>query len=178
MVVQAFHVNYWDYIGWVDRFAAPAYTTLQKEIANRNNLRSIYTPQVVFNGKDSPRWGKSLEPAIPAQVGITLKQLGPDQYEAQVSSKLSSNWTAYWTVTEHGHSSKVKAGENSGETLNHDFVVRQFTQAGNYPSASTPQRLSFRSIAATPGHPRQINLVVADPQSGATLQALSLTCTG
>ena len=56
-VVQAFHVGYWDYIGWVDRFAAPAYTQRQRDIAAKNNLRSIYTPQAVLDGKDWPRWG-------------------------------------------------------------------------------------------------------------------------
>ena len=46
-VIQAFHVGYWDYIGWVDRFASPAYTARQRQIAQWNNQRSIYTPQFV-----------------------------------------------------------------------------------------------------------------------------------
>ena len=46
-VVQAFHVNYWDYIGWKDRFASAAYTNRQRDIAARNDLRNIYTPQSV-----------------------------------------------------------------------------------------------------------------------------------
>ncbi|MGH8858585.1 MAG: DUF1223 domain-containing protein, partial [Polaromonas sp.] len=58
LVVQAFHVGYWDYIGWVDRFAAPAYTARQREIAARNNLRSIYTPQAVLNGRDLSNWSR------------------------------------------------------------------------------------------------------------------------
>ena len=57
VVVQAFHVGYWDYIGWVDRFAAPSYTNRQRDIAAKNNLRSIYTPQAVLDGKDWPNWG-------------------------------------------------------------------------------------------------------------------------
>src|SRR6187551_3846505 len=46
-VVQAFHVGYWDYIGWVDRFANPAHTARQKQVAAANQLSGIYTPQVV-----------------------------------------------------------------------------------------------------------------------------------
>ncbi len=175
-VVQAFHVGYWDYIGWVDRFAAPAYTQRQREIAARNNLRSIYTPQAVLDGKDWPRWGVKPEAKEPAKANITLKQLGTDQFEASVTPISAANWSAYWTVTEHGHNSKVLSGENKGEFLKHDFVVRQLVQAGQYKGEATAQKLKFSSIAPTPGHPRQVNLVVFDDKTGKTLQAVSLQC--
>ena len=184
LVVQAFHVGYWDYIGWVDRFAAPSYTNRQRELAARNNLRSIYTPQAVLNGKDWPNWGSRPSAATanePARASIALTQLGTDQFEASVTpvSALQNpaSWSAYWTITEHGHNSKVAAGENAGEFLKHDFVVRQYTQAGEYKTSDTnPQKLSFRSIAPTPGHQRQVNLVVFDTKTGKTLQAVSLQC--
>ena len=182
VVVQAFHVGYWDYIGWVDRFASPAYTQRQRDVAARNNLRSIYTPQAVLDGKDWPRWGGKPEGDQPAKVNITLKQLGADQFEASVtptaSAKPASSWTAYWTVTEHGHNSKVLSGENKGELLKHDFVVRQLVQAGEYSSNTVgTQKLKLNSIASTPGHARQINLVVSDVKTGMPLQAVSLQCT-
>ncbi len=186
-VIQAFHVGYWDYIGWVDRFAAPAHTTRQRDIAGKNRLRSIYTPQVVLDGRDLPRWSGSDAAARngreTARMSIVLKRLAENQFDATVTpvgqSGTSQNWAAYWTVTEHGHNSKVQAGENAGEFLKHDFVVRQYTQAGTYGAGdATPRTLGFRSIEATPGHPRQINLVVYEPQSGKTLQALSLQCQG
>ncbi|MES2412909.1 MAG: DUF1223 domain-containing protein [Pseudomonadota bacterium] len=181
VVVQAFHVGYWDYIGWVDRFAAPAYTQRQRDIAARNRLTSIYTPQAVLDGKDWPSWGNQPQAREAARASIALKQLGADQFEASVtpvaSASTPASWSAYWTITEHGHNSKVQAGENKGELLKHDFVVRQYTTAGDYKTAgATPQKLSFRSIAATPGHPRQVNLVVFDTASGKTLQAVSLQC--
>lgn len=183
VVVQAFHVGYWDYIGWVDRFAAPAYTSRQREVAASNRLRNIYTPQVVVNGRDWPQWGNAqthiLGARDPARAHITLQRVADDQFEATVTATAGNapTWAAYWTVTEHGHNSKVKAGENAGEFLKHDFVVRQYTQAGEYKASSAaPQKLAFRSVAATPGHKRQINLVVFEPQSGKTLQALSLSC--
>ncbi len=187
IVVQAFHVGYWDYIGWADRFAAPAHTTRQREVAGRNRQRSIYTPQVVVNGRDWPLW-RGAEQRISGQkdaarIRIELKQLAANQFEATVTPVNAAApvpaWAAYWTVTEHGHNSRVKAGENAGEFLKHDFVVRQYTQAGEYRSADgSPKKLGFRSIAATPGHERQVNLVVFDPQGGRTLQALSLQCAG
>ncbi len=116
VVVQAFHVGYWDYIGWVDRFAAPAYTQRQRDLAAKNTLRSVYTPQAVLDGKDWPRWAGTPESRQPARANITLKQLGANQYEASVTPiSPATSWSAYWTVTEHGHNSKVLSGENKGE---------------------------------------------------------------
>ncbi len=178
-VVQAFHVGYWDYIGWVDRFASPVFTTRQRQIANVNGLRSIYTPQLVRNGRDYQDYARALSGSEPAMANLTLTRLnsGPegDQFEATVTplSGAPTNWTAYWTVTEHGHSSKVNAGENRGEFLKHDYVVRQYTPVGDYKG---PSKLSFRSIAADPKHPRQINLIVLEPKTLKPLQALSLQC--
>lgn len=180
-VVQAFHVGYWDQLGWVDRFATPAHTVRQRQVSAWNQLSSIYTPQAVLNGKDWARWGgnvadKSAEPGL---ASISLQQLGPDQFVAMVTPVAGApgHWSAYWTVTENGYSSKVQAGENAGEFLQHDFVVRQYVAAGVYASdASTAQKLAFRSIARSPDHPRQVNLVVFDPQTGKTLQAITAPC--
>ncbi len=177
-VVQAFHVGYWDYIGWVDRFADPAHTARQRQIAAQNRLRSIYTPQLVRNGKDWPDWRTGPPVAGNAEsprASLSIRRLGPDSFEASVNplDGASERWAAYWTVTEHGHNSRVSAGENRGEFLKHDFVVRQYTPVGDYRGAAT---LTLRTRAADPKHPRQINLVVVDPSSGKTLQALSLAC--
>ncbi len=178
-VVQAFHVGYWDYIGWVDRFASPAHTTRQRQLARLSGLASIYTPQAVLDGRDWRNWGRLASGREPAQAHIALKKIAVDQFEAQVTPVAGApdTWSAYWTVTEHGHSSKVKSGENAGEFLQHDFVVRQYTSAGDYAThLKAAQKLVWRSIAATPGHPRQINLVVFDPKTGKTLQAVSAAC--
>ena len=183
LVVQAFHVGYWDYIGWVDRFASPAHTTRQRQQEALGGQSTIYTPQAVLNGRDWRDWhgsrGRLPASNEPAGASISLRQVADDQFEATVTPAAgsTSTWSAYWTLTEHGHSSKVKSGENAGEFLQHDFVVRQYTPVGDYlANPKTPQKLMWRSIAATPGHPRQINLVVFDPKTGKTLQAVSASC--
>lgn len=173
-VVQAFHVGYWDSLGWVDRFASPAHTTRQREVAAANRLGSIYTPQLVRNGRDSRDYGRAGPGGEPARAQITLRQVAADSFEALVSpADGAAAWAAYWTVTEHGHGSKVKAGENAGETLKHDFVVRQYVKAGEYRGAAP---LKLRTVPAQAGHARQVNLVVHEPRSGRPLQALSLAC--
>ena len=105
---------------------------------------------------------------------IELQQTSADAFSASVApAEGVGSWAAYWTVTEHAHSSKVRAGENAGEYLQHDFVVRQYVPAGDRRGTA---QLTLRSIPAQKDHPRQVNLVVFDPKNGKTLQALSLAC--
>ena len=173
-VVQAFHVGYWDNIGWVDRFASPAHTARQKQVAASNGLPNIYTPQVVRNGQDRPDFNRRAEASEPARASIARQRGTSGAFEANVIPiDGSARWSAYWTVTEHGHSSKVKSGENAGELLQHDFVVRQYVPAGDYQG---PARLTVRAVPGEPGHRRQVNLVVYDKASGKPLQALSVGC--
>jgi hypothetical protein len=109
----------------------------------------------------------------PAKASITLKATAPGSFEARVTpTEANAAWSAYATVTEHRHISRVTSGENRGETLHNDFVVRQLVQLGQYTG---PQNLQFATLAADPAHPRQVNLVVTD-RRGRTLQALSLAC--
>jgi hypothetical protein len=180
VVAQAFHVNYWDYIGWKDRFAAPAYTQRQRELSARTNLNSIYTPQVAKNGITVRGYDEKsiLASNTPAQASIELQQTEANRFEAKIAPAQSgAAWSAYFTVTEHEHLSRVTSGENKGETLKHDFVVRQYVPLGQFSGAQT---LKFSSLAPTvtngKAHPRQINLVITDPKGGKALQALSLGC--
>jgi hypothetical protein len=176
VVAQAFHVAYWDYIGWKDRFAQPVFSARQKDIAAQNRQSGIYTPQLVRNGRDWHDYQQITEPQQVAKARISLQRVGDtDAFEARVEPlDAQTPWTAYWTVTEDGHSSRVKAGENAGEYLKHDFVVRQYTPVGQYQG---PQLLKFFALAQQPDHLRRINLVVQDAQRKEPLQALSLACT-
>jgi hypothetical protein len=179
VVAQAFHVAYWDYIGWKDRFAQPQFTDRQRAIAASNGLRNIYTPQLVRNGRDWRPGGAAparvLDEKAPAQAHIVMRRLpGAAGFEATIQPVAASQaWTAHLSVTEDGHASRVLAGENAGETLRHDFVVRQFTPLGRHQGAQT---LRFAAVASAPEHLRRINLIVTDPVSGEPLQALSMTC--
>ena len=180
VVAQAFHVNYWDYIGWTDRFAAPSYTQRQRELSARTSLTSIYTPQIAKNGLTVRGYDvkNAVASSEAALANIELQQTEANRFEAKIAPALAgAAWNAYFTVTEHEHISRVTAGENKGENLKHDFVVRQYVPLGQFSGAQT---LKFSSLAPTlsngKAHPRQINLVVTDSKSGKTLQALSLGC--
>jgi hypothetical protein len=61
IIALGWHVDYWDYIGWKDAFAHPAFTERQKAYARALNQRMIYTPQFIINGAESPKVGRRAE---------------------------------------------------------------------------------------------------------------------
>jgi hypothetical protein len=179
VVALAYHVDYWDRLGWKDRFASPAFTRRQAEELSRNGARFAYTPQVVIDGRDqrgSPQLALSKRPE--AAVSIELMRDG-DRVTAHVAATAAAapaRLAAYWAVTESRHRTDVKAGENEGVTLSHDFVVREYRPVAAW-SAAVPARLSLPLTSpADAAHPRRVNLVVVDAQSGRPLQALALDC--
>lgn len=179
VVAQAFHVAYWDYIGWKDRFASPLHEQRQRALARADGSGGVYTPQVRRDGLDWPAWRHqplaSQRPAA-ARASIELRRVeGAQRFEARVRPGPGvTGWTAYWTVTEDAHGSQVRAGENDGAYLQHDFVVRQYVPLSRPQQGE--QTLTLHAWPAQPQHPRRINLVVSAVESGEPLQALSLAC--
>lgn len=167
----AFHVGYWDRLGWADRFATRETTDRQYQLAKALGARNVYTPQVVVQGSDWRRW-----PALPlvaAMAPMPLKLLREgEQVTAEVGAA-PGRWTGYWAVLEDGHRSRVSAGENRGETLAHDHVVRLYQPAGEWEGA---RRFTLALPPADPGHPRRVAFVVAAAADLRPVQALSLAC--
>ena len=182
VVALAFHVDYWDRLGWKDRFASPAYTQRQAEQQRTSGARFSYTPQVIVNGADRPDWPRASIAAstrAPAPVEVTLAR-DANRVEATVKpiAGAPARLAAYWAVTEQGHASAVKAGENEGVTLNHDYVVRDYRPVAPWDArADVPAALHFElSGNADPVHPRQVNLVIVDAATGRPVQAAKLGC--
>ena len=189
-VALAFHVDYWDRLGWKDRFASATYTQRQAAQQASNGARFSYTPQVVVDGADRKDWSDLSTPPTAARspaatVALTLTRDG-ERFSALVQPLASTakagsaplRLAAYWAVTEQGHVTAVKAGENQGVTLKHDFVVRQYQPVAAWAAdAAAPATLQFSPAgAADAAHPRQVNLVVVDAATGRPLQALKLGC--
>lgn len=170
IVRLAFHVDYWDRLGWKDRFADPAYTRRQYEISPKSGARFVYTPQVLVDGAEYRDW-----PALPpdhaqaAVVTIALTQDGAT-YEARVvrGHGAPQRLAAYWVVTEDDHVSEVKAGENRGVTLHHDAVVRDYLPVASIGTA--PLRFEPRPAQGKAAD-RRVLIVVTDADSGKPIQA-------
>ncbi len=171
-----FHVTYWDRLGWPDRFASPEYTQRQYAWASRHGSRQVYTPQTVVNGVDWRRWPSLPAPQGAAPVNVSLSRQG-DQVLAEVSAAPAGTaaLAAYWAVLEDGHSTRVQAGENSGETLKHDHVVRLLRPVNTW--AATQGTRS--QLAVTPGEgktPRRVAFVVVNAATQQPVQAVALGC--
>lgn len=187
VVALAFHVGYWDRLGWADRYALPEGTTRQHEWARRNDSPSVYTPQVLADGRDWRGWPRlpapQLQPQPQPQSGpvprLQLDRSG-DTVTATVEAAADPaaagrRIAGYWAVVEDGHSSRVGAGENAGETLRHDHVVRLYRPVAAW-SAALPQRLRLEVSAGVAAHPRRVVFVVTDAAGQRPLQALALGC--
>ena len=181
MVALSFHVDYWDRLGWKDRFSSPTYSQRQAQLLRSNGARYAYTPQVLIDGRDQPRWSGMAWPAQrpAASVQATLQRDG-DGYRAEVQrlSGAPPRIAGFWALTEDGHASAVKSGENSGAMLTHDFVVREYAPLASW-DAGDAAALQLRFSPSRPvdaAHPRRINLVLVDADSGRVLQALALNC--
>lgn len=124
----AFHVDYWDYIGWTDRFANPAFSIRQRQHKSQGNTREVYTPGFVVNGNEWKGWygirrgQPPLSPEEPGKLSLTINN---DTFQAQFDgiNQHSAANTLTIAVLGFGLKTPVKAGENKGELLNHDFVV-------------------------------------------------------
>ncbi len=176
VLALAFHVDYWDRLGWVDRFAAPDITARQYALARSAGTSSVYTPQVVANGRDWRSWPKLPAAGSPSPVSLTLVREG-DHVRAQVGAASAgpARLEGYWAVLEDRHESKVRAGENAGETLRHDSVVRLYRPVSAWP-ATAGTTLDLAVSPGVPEHPRRVAFVVTDPATQKPLQALALGC--
>ena len=184
VVALAFHVDYWDRLGWKDRFASAAYTQRQTQSQRSSGARFSYTPQVIIDGADQPEWSRANLPSsvkgrAVATVEVSLAREG-SRFSASVAPGAGAppRLAAYWAVTEQGHVSAVKAGENDGATLKHDYVVREYKPVAAWRAAgNAPTLLEFEStLAADAAHARAVNLVIIDADSGRPVQALKLGC--
>lgn len=136
VVPIAFHVGYWDYIGWKDAFADARFTQRQRVLAEAAARPNVYTPQVILNGRDTPGWHSSgtldalrtaREPAK-ATIEIT-RRADPAAVVADLRVELpaagsTANLELVVAVTQDRLSSRVTAGENRGATLSHQHVAR------------------------------------------------------
>jgi len=134
-LVLEFHVDYWDYIGWKDRFANPAYTARQRELARKNQQRTIYTPEFFVDGKES-RGTRNVVQMIQSsntRSSAAALELSVTPTRQWLTLRLRSELPPEpghqinFVVFENKLSSDIKRGENAGRKLQHQRVVRYFS---------------------------------------------------
>ena len=190
IVPLAFHVDYWNYLGWRDVFSQSNFAERQRQTAQINRSGFVYTPQLVLNGKDYRRgilWDdtneriKEINQQKPlADISLILSAPSVDQLHVSgeivvPGALVRQNAQAYLALFENNLSNDIKAGENSGRTLHHDFVVRELLgpisldQQGN---ARFQQTFNLKSRWKL--QDSGVVAFVQNNRSGEVLQALAL----
>lgn len=179
VVALAFHVTYWDRLGWKDRFGSHEATERQSLLARSAGARNVYTPQVLVSGQDWTRWPRLPDKDRLPPVALSLARLG-DQVTATIGHRGDGSGAplaGYWAVIEDGHASRVTAGENAGEDLRHDHVVRLYRPVAPW-SGRTGSKSTLSVTTGDPLFPRRVVFVVTDGPLGRPLNALALDCGG
>jgi hypothetical protein len=162
-VPVAFHVDYWDYLGWKDPFASQAHTQRQHDYAALWRSRSVYTPGFVLDGREWREWSNRdefLRPSTKAVGVLTARTEDGGQWKLHfkpAAGSASPSCDFHAALLGFDLTSDVKAGENRGRKLEHDFVVlalantagakidgaAQATIALSPTLASVPKRFGF-----------------------------------
>ncbi len=194
VVPLAFHVDYWNYIGWTDPFSDAAWSERQRRYARALPGGRVYTPQLVVDGaahvvgSDERRVREEIARAAGStaggEVALVLDEGGDDgrlgvEISARVQEGTAGEWRAMVAVFENGLLTPVPRGENDGRSLANGRVVRRLFEAFSLPARPGAVRSERLEIELEDGWKRR-NLGVAvflqDPETlrirGAAVQKL------
>jgi hypothetical protein len=188
-VLLAFHVDYWNRLGWPDRFSQARFSQRQNEVAERNRSRQVYTPQLLLDGR-SLRAGD-----LPSDLADRLRSINAEQARAVIRAAIMhrpntlhvnvdaevpaptarANADVWLAAFENGLSTAAARGENAGMLLNHDFVVRDLVGPFSVPNDGR-RHLEQRIETARDWDLRRTGLAVfvQDRKTGDVLQAASM----
>lgn len=144
VIPLGFHVDYWNSLGWKDRFSSAEFTRRQEQYEQSLNVDGPYTPQMVvdgsaeFVGNDADRAQKTIEneASQPDAVAVAISSPTAGQLKVEAKSNNSSAANVFLAITEDNLTTNVGSGENGGRTLHHAAVVREFRQLGQLQAGS------------------------------------------
>ncbi|MDH3376293.1 MAG: DUF1223 domain-containing protein [Gammaproteobacteria bacterium] len=126
-VPVAFHVDYWDYIGWPDRFASATYTARQRQNGARNKMRTVYTPGFFVDGSEWRGWFRNptLRSHDTGAAGLLTLNIESSMITARFTPPKDTKDGLILNIALLGSDlvTAVKAGENRDRQLRHDFAV-------------------------------------------------------
>jgi len=134
------HVDYWNRLGWVDQYSSEKFSQRQNDYSDAFNLDSVYTPQMIVDGRDEFNGGNMVRARAAitkaAQAPKGKVELGLADGKLSVHVKNLPRLTAgdraevFLAITENNLRTDVSRGENSGRFLNHSAVVRDLSVIG------------------------------------------------
>lgn len=186
----AFHVDYWNDIGWADPFSQAGFSNRQREHSRRRGARFVVTPQLLLDGvnyqrpllfSDIDTKTQAINRTAP-EAEIRMTEVRQTQslavrVDAHVPDKSLREAKLFIAVYENNLRTKVTAGENAGSVLTHDFVVRELSAPVSvYENGGASQRLTFHYAPHWKPQDLHVAAFVQHDRSGRVLQALNSTC--
>jgi hypothetical protein len=131
LVPVAFHVDYWDGLGWRDQFARAEFSQRQRNYHREGLVRGVYTPGFVFDGHEWRGWfGRGALPAVESPRGRLQVSLDDNEIRAEFDGNAdSSRLKLHIAVLGVGIESAIGAGENRGRKLSQDFSVLGYRES-------------------------------------------------
>ncbi len=191
IVPLALHVDYWDSLGWRDRFAQPDFSARQRALTAAQGSRTVFTPQVMVDGRTTLDWDEDAAfrrriaeiNARLAQADLNLEIVSaPGAWQTLVQGRLQSRLSparagVFVAFYQNGLASQVTAGENAAHRLRHERVTRELI--GPLPVSADGHFAHDHRFSLPP----DANLgdfgvaaFVQDRVDGRVWQALALTC--
>lgn len=168
IVPIAFHVDYWDKLGWPDIYANKAYSARQYRYRQQNNIRSVYTPGLVYNGKEWRGWSRGNKFPVGARDAGVLS-FNANRKNISVSyTRPAANVVLNVALLGFGIDSEIARGENSGKTLRQEFVALSHRQ---YASSNGSWTIPLPRERATDASEYAIAIWVSRTPSIAPVQA-------
>jgi hypothetical protein len=183
VIPLSLHVGYWDYIGWKDPFARREFNERQRLLAAASGSSTVYTPGVFVQGRELAHWARAdtfatavrkvLQQPASARINLSVESLSPAAVSVRVRGEAPAGARLWLALVESGLSTAVSAGENRGETLRNDHVVRDWNGPLAIAEATTVLRFPD-SRAAQPTTGSWAVVALVDDREGATMQAARL----
>ncbi len=178
VIPMAFHVDYWDYLGWKDPFATKANSLRQWSHKREDNFSQVYTPGMLVNSGENRGWWRGKAPSMPTEragvLSVMQSQAG-DRLLVQFMPAEGVNGTGLQlnlAVLGMGLSTEVTRGENKGKKLHHDFVVLEHQK----PNSSDKHLVWSVDMPVIPDKGQQRNALVVwltPPDSQDVVQAVA-----
>lgn len=169
VIALAFHVGYWNYIGWNDPFTLPEATTRQRAYRRALGLSYVYTPQAVIDGwaeavgSDRAKVARLIrmsEESL-ARIPVTVDRVAGGRARLRIPAQpgkpsvRADIWLGFYDAR---HTTRVRAGENRGATLTDVNVVRSFRRIGGWTGQRVDRLLDLDELGA-PGRDAGVVLV-------------------
>lgn len=170
VIILSEHVDYWNYLGWIDPFSSSLFTSRQQDYCQHFGRGSCYTPQMVidgaeeFNGADENRANSAINRARQlAKISIKPERISDTNKNLRIKIELPDSTlfvgqaNLFVATVKHSATVKVTSGENGGRLLNHRAIVQELKLAKEFackpgakiehlitlPQSSVKDKLSF-----------------------------------